>query len=809
MKKFNRLLILLVTVMVLFGCKNTEETDSTDNNVNEESFDVSKLPEISEPTFYTNKFDEEKIPSQWSAYGVGDPYIMRYNGRYYLYCSTKNNQVGVRAWVSDDLIHYEQITGEGLETGYVSNDPCTVTAYAPEVLYLNGAFYMIQSQGGNGHYILKADKPEGPFVKIIDNFGQSIDGSFFVDDDETLYMLRASNTGIRIVRMNDDLSIDTSRTLDNTVLGGWTEGPFIIKRDGTYYLTYTGNSVTSEGYRIGYSYSTGEVFARDAFTEGGTIVLNTESDYKGLGHSSTVLGPDLDSYYLAYHNLNSSGGPDRSNNIARISFSGTEMIVEHAELNNNIMPNLPDFAASDAEGLESANGKLLSNKATEATYSAEFNFIGNDATMIVSYVDENNYHTINLKDDVLTFSKVSNGTKTTIESVEFNKDYDYSKLHTVRIAYREGKVIIYFDNMNKISLNDCQLPAGKIGYIVNDVEVCYTSFSDVAHGSSDNKAIHQNRVLASNYYTSSFTQSSLVLNEMAEGEEDHYNGKISSYDLLLKTKNDRAVYQIYAEETGRYGIDMTLRKEYAGKKVILQIDNETPIRMTIPTHNDIEEVYYKTTIGELNMTKGAHYLSVICDDEIRYSDISFYLSSESYPLFEHDLKTYVESGVRYVTTWKLRDNGHYALSGNRNLMYFGDETLTDFTMEVDIELVGETQASSCGVILRAANPAFASVDNVSSIQGYYVGFNNSKVFISRCNYNNSNMDASADACASESGVMHHLKIVASGNKITLDFDNGKVQLTYVDSIGFTHGSLGFYTDGAAAIYRNLKIYKNK
>ena len=70
----------------------------------------------------------------------------------------------------------------------------------------------------------------------------------------------------------------------------------------------------------------------------------------------------------------------------------------------------------------------------------------------------------------------------------------------------------------------------------------------------------------------------------------------------------------------------------------------------------------------------------------------------------------------------------------------------------------------------------------------------------------SEMDASADAHKSESGVTHHLKIVVRGNKIELDFDNGDVNLTYIDSIGFTHGSVGLYTDGAASIYLNLKIY---
>lgn len=796
-KKVNKVLSFVMSLSFLVGCGTTSNTNQNINN----------LPAIETPSFYDNKFDETKIPEQWSAYGVGDPFVLRHNGRYYLYCSTKNFETGVRGWVSDDLIHYEQITGEGLEKGYVSNDPCTVTAYAPEVMYHNGYFYMVQSQGGNGHYILRSEKPEGPFVAVTGNFGESIDGSFFIDDDEQMYLLRASNTGIRLIQLNDDLTLGSSRTLDNTVLGGWTEGPYLLKRDGIYYLTYTGNHVTSEGYRIAYSYSSDELFARDAFTEGDTIVLNTDEEFKGLGHSSTVMGPDLDSYYLAYHNLNSSGGPNRSNNISRLSFSGTEMIVEHAELNNNITPTKAMFSVNNKDGLEVSGDKLLSNEETTDTYSAEFNFIGNNVKAIVSYVDENNYYEINLNNDILSFNKIKNGNASLIESVEFNKDYNYDVLHTLRIAHKDGKVIIYFDNLNKISLDNEVLPKGKIGYVNDEnIEIKHTSFSNVAHGSSDNEVIHQNRVLASNYYMNSLSNSEVVLNTPNEGEEDYYNGKIDSYDVLLNKKGDYATYKIYVEEDGRYGIDMTLLKGYEGNKVCVQVDNETPVRFTVPASNDCYYSYYKATIGELNLTKGAHYISVIGEDEVRYHDVSYYLSSATHPLFEHSLNDYVLEGVRYVNSWKIRDDGHYALSGNRNLMYFGDETLTDFTLEVDIELVGETQASSCGVILRANNPAFASVDTVSSIQGYYVGFNNSKVFISKCDYNRSEMDASADAYQSESDVSHHLKVVVRGNKITLDFDNGAVKLEYIDSIGFTHGSVGLYTDGAASIYRNLKIY---
>ena len=67
------------------------------------------------------------------------------------------------------------------------------------------------------------------------------------------------------------------------------------------------------------------------------------------------------------------------------------------------------------------------------------------------------------------------------------------------------------------------------------------------------------------------------------------------------------------------------------------------------------------------------------------------------------------------------------------------------------------------------------------------------------------MDAAVTPIKSESDVIHHLKVDIRGNKITADIDNGKEVITFIDSIGFTHGSFGFYTDGAASIYRNLKI----
>jgi hypothetical protein len=112
------------------------------------------------------------------------------------------------------------------------------------------------------------------------------------------------------------------------------------------------------------------------------------------------------------------------------------------------------FSVDNGSGLEANGNMLLSNIATSSTYSSEFNFIGNNVSAVVSYEDENNYYEINLNNDVLSFNKIKNGNKSLIQEVTFNKDYNYEALHTLRIAHKDGKVIIYFDNLNKIVSND-------------------------------------------------------------------------------------------------------------------------------------------------------------------------------------------------------------------------------------------------------------------------------------------------------------------------------------------------------------------
>ena len=126
-------IFLLTLTLFLISCSKEETIDLYDMNFYYEKTHESPINiNLEERMTYENKFLEDRIPNQWPSYGIGDPFVYRFNGKYYLYCSTKDNYVGVRAWVSEDLMDWTPITGEGLKTGYVCEDKTTTSAYAPE-----------------------------------------------------------------------------------------------------------------------------------------------------------------------------------------------------------------------------------------------------------------------------------------------------------------------------------------------------------------------------------------------------------------------------------------------------------------------------------------------------------------------------------------------------------------------------------------------------------------------------------------------------------------------------------------------------
>ena len=228
-----------------------------------------------------------------------DPFVLRHDGRYYLYCTNPD----VRCWSSADLVDWR------LEGPTVAEDVFPgLVPFAPEVVSADGAFFMYTSPSGHGHFVLRADAPTGPFLPVSGNVGHAIDGNVLIDDDGRWYFYWAGDEGIWGCEMASPTEYGEA-VFTGIHMTGWTEGPFVSKRDGKYWMTLTGNHYLSTGYRIDAAWSDHPLagYRADPLNP---VLVSTTGPVVGLGHSSSVTGPDLVSTYLVYHNLNADASRD-------------------------------------------------------------------------------------------------------------------------------------------------------------------------------------------------------------------------------------------------------------------------------------------------------------------------------------------------------------------------------------------------------------------------------------------------------------------------------------------------------------------
>ncbi|HOJ44771.1 MAG TPA: family 43 glycosylhydrolase [Bacilli bacterium] len=400
----------------------------------------------------------------------GDPFVFRYQGKYYLFVSTPDGATNIRVFISDDLINFSYL-------GDAVDEPLLEAAYAPEIIYAYNKFYMVTSPKGNGHYIYVSDQPEGPYRRLTDNVNSMIDGSFFVGPDGMLHLLRADHAGIALLDVSPEGKLSNRRNL-GAYLNAWTEGPHLFYRDGYYYLTYCGNHLLSKGYRI--AYATSKRFDGD-FEEGinNPLLINTNEGYTRLGHSSSVLAPDLDGHYIVYHTMEQgdNGFLPRKFMIDRLRFSGRLM---HASSSNFeiISPLRPKYETFDpVKDMIRCGLMLLSKAKTSNRYTLEASFKGSTA-LVVGYQSSDHYIEIKSEDKQLVLIRHEDGLKT-IE--KFVCPFDFSHFHTIRLINDEHCEILID---NAIIAITSSLQAGQIGYLGAGT-YAYTAFNDHANGSSD------------------------------------------------------------------------------------------------------------------------------------------------------------------------------------------------------------------------------------------------------------------------------------------------------------------------------------
>lgn len=559
----------------------------------------------------------------WDGREIGDPFLMRHDGRFYLYCSSHSHLPGIKCWVSEDMIHFDYY-------GFVCTDEHTIGAYAPEVAYNAGRFWMVTSPKGSGHYLLKSDSPLGPFAVVSDNLGVGIDGSIFVDDDGRSWFYRASHQGIRVHEMPNPGEIDVrSKPIEASWLGHWTEGPQVIKRDGRYFLTDTGNHVFCRGYHVDYTVSRAGADHGYRRLRDGMLLLETRDEYHALGHSSTCVGPDMDTMYIVYHKniIGEHNNPlHRSMCMDRLSFNGDRMYT-NATWWYQKTHRQPVCVSRDSEGL--VNGMLPVE--TGATCTAEINVRLTAEAGSVCFSGE-----------TLTMHKDRRWMLSTGENGVFSGNVDMDALITIKVSLHNGLLVLCVNGM-EVLRKQTNLAGGRIG-VGEGCEPSFIGFSDVAQGSAEG--------MAEKPVPGAFDAvHGAVCSETAEGE--------TGCNALVLQPSETASYPLNVWKARKYHLAMTVRA------------TDVPMTLTVngqsmtaqPTGASAEDGMEKRYFGIIEMDAGLQTMTITTQEQVVIDRIYITEADDFAPAVIIDKGEDVSGGKLHVIGRKQRGSMHRKFCG--------------------------------------------------------------------------------------------------------------------------------------------------
>jgi xylan 1,4-beta-xylosidase len=267
-------------------------------------------PSLGKSLRYCNPLPIETSSRDGSPQGVnlGDVTVVRENGGYYMFCT------GGGGWVSEDLVNW-RYQGVEMRQGRVP--------VAPHVVKYNGQFYM----SGNGAPLYRAPAILGPYEVVGDwtdvsgkpfagtangrQWVGAFDVDIFVDEDNKpyLYFPARSTEGIDVVPL-DPNHLNRFTAAPRRLFGfdrshvwerygemneypdiSWIEGPWMMKRKGTYYLQYSASGTQWLSYATG-MYTSKSPIGPFTYAPINPILRKTTGVVTGTAHGSIVEGPD-------------------------------------------------------------------------------------------------------------------------------------------------------------------------------------------------------------------------------------------------------------------------------------------------------------------------------------------------------------------------------------------------------------------------------------------------------------------------------------------------------------------------------------
>lgn len=189
---------------------------------------------------------------------LADPAVIHHDGTYYLYATGEvRGDNGYRVYTSGDLVNWKR--------GPIVFQPGEPHVWAPDVWRdpESGRFYLYYTANKTVG-VADAEGPMGPFKVRRKLFDSAIDAHLFRDTDGRLYLYIVQLPGFRITVRK--MASPTEATGEPRVIlqprsdwetrnGHVTEGPWMIKHDGRYYLIYSGSGANTPDYAVGYATS--------------------------------------------------------------------------------------------------------------------------------------------------------------------------------------------------------------------------------------------------------------------------------------------------------------------------------------------------------------------------------------------------------------------------------------------------------------------------------------------------------------------------------------------------------------------------
>lgn len=770
------------------------------------------------------------IEGQWGSndlmgdleYGTGDPFVMRYNGKYYLYPSTLDREKGIKVFSSSDMINWEY-------KGYAVSptEDTTQGAYAPEVVYYNGSFYMCQSKGGSGHFIYKSDNPISGFRRISENMGRGIDGSFFIDDNGELYILFTGADCMEFSKISDidnlgsSGSISANQRLNTIDLGGWVEGPGVIRRGDYSYITYTGNHVLSKGYRIAYSYAKNMSGLGSFIQPDNNITLiSTKDTFNGLGHSSNVFGRDLDSIYTAYHNLVGMGGPpSRHYNLDRYVTNGWQLMANGVTDYETAVPKSPDFE-SEGKDLVETDAFKLSGAQTQDVFTAEYNFKFNDISkplsLIAAYRDKENYTeiVIDASENTIALNTVVSGLSQQISKVSIKKNKNYNALNTVRVESGYGISYVYYNSMRLIGYDAC-LTGGRIGYGENAAPE-YTAFSNDAFGSSDYDAVKNlpTEFPAVNYLKGenrgfSIKNADVSENGVRQGERESTVAANGRTALVLGDAGDWVKYAVNVPKSGNYAVWAEVHKDGVGAETEFILDNKTLTEFTVPSTQIVNDEYQRVYLGVMELDAGEHFIKVrLKSGKLNVSSFILNADAVQNEQYENSLKTDKGEFSDFNNNYTVTASGTQSPSSGTALLSYGKEGIADYTVSCNYTV--KSGSGINGVVFRMRNFSQSTYDQREGrMQGYFLKISSDSVELIKYNYAKKIIGQTVpvkngSSGAFAAGVVSNIEIETRSNRLIIRINGQQVYDVY-DGNAFTGGKVGFYSENMSCLISDFKF----